>query len=118
MEAKSFPSDYVRCDSITFPFTLLTSQVQYAIESQLKFHGYHPAESIIQITPLPNEHILRTEDILRTIEKEGDSVALVLFSGVQYYTGQFFELDKIAAAGKAKVGIGYAWYTGKQHKNM
>ncbi|KAJ3057391.1 hypothetical protein HK097_007570 [Rhizophlyctis rosea] len=84
MEAKSFPSDY------------------YAIESQVKFHGYDPAKSIIQIAPRPNEHTLRTEDVLKTIEEEGDSVALVLFSGVQYYTGQFFELEKIATAGKAK----------------
>ncbi|KAJ3042958.1 hypothetical protein HDV00_006265 [Rhizophlyctis rosea] len=84
MEAKSFPSDY------------------YAVESQVKFHGYDPTKAIVQIGPRPGEHNLRTEDILKIIEEEGDTVALILFSGVQYYTGQFFELDKIAAAGKAK----------------
>ncbi|KAJ3300171.1 hypothetical protein HK104_003781 [Borealophlyctis nickersoniae] len=84
IEGKAFPSDY------------------YAVESQIRFHGYDPASALIEIHPRPNEHTLRTEDILSRIEKEGDSVALILFSGVQYYTGQFFPLHQIAAAGRAK----------------
>ncbi|KAI8917660.1 pyridoxal phosphate-dependent transferase [Powellomyces hirtus] len=84
MEAKAFPSDY------------------YAMESQTRFHGYEPDDAIIQMSPRSGEHTLRTEDILDTIEREGDKIALVIFSGVQYYTGQFFELEKIAKAGKAK----------------
>ncbi|RKO86016.1 pyridoxal phosphate-dependent transferase, partial [Blyttiomyces helicus] len=75
---------------------------QFAIESQVKFHNLDPATSIIELNPRPNEYHLRTEDILAAIEKDGDEIALVLFSGIQYYTGQFFELEKIATAAHAK----------------
>ena len=49
------------------------------------------------------ERTLRTKDILDTIEKEGDSIAVILFSGVQYYTGQLFDMAAITTAGQAKV---------------
>ncbi|MEO0006117.1 MAG: hypothetical protein RJA20_313 [Bacteroidota bacterium] len=80
MEAGAFPSD------------------QYAVESQVKFHGYSPADAIIEVSPLAGEETLRTADILETIAQHGDETALVLFSGVQYYTGQFFDLKSITEA--------------------
>jgi kynureninase len=51
-------------------------------------HGYDPKEAIIQIVPKNNEYILETREILAAIEEHGSSVALLLFSGVQYYTGK------------------------------
>ena len=76
-EAKAFPSD------------------QYAFESQARFHGFDPAEAVIEVAPREGEHVLRTDDILETIQKHGDSVAVVLFGGISYYTGQFFDLPAI-----------------------
>ena len=90
MEAGAFPSD------------------MYAIESQVKFHGYDYDEAVIEIEPREGEHILRTEDILRTIEENGEQTALVFFAGVQYYTGQFFEIEKITAAAHS-VGAIAGW---------
>jgi kynureninase len=55
--------------------------------------------------PRPGETCLRTEDILAKIEEEGDSIAVVLFSGVQYYTGQYFDIKQITDAGHAKVKV-------------
>ena len=49
------------------------------------------------------ESILRTEDILAKIEEEGESIAVICFSGVQYYTGQFFDIPTITKAGHDKV---------------
>jgi kynureninase len=57
--------------------------------------------SLIQVKPREGEETLRTEDIIDIIEKEGDSIALILFSGVQYYTGQFFQIEKITSAGRS-----------------
>lgn len=90
MEAGAFPSD------------------MYAIESQVKFHGYDYDEAVIEIEPREGEHTLRTEDILRTIEENGEQTALVFFAGVQYYTGQFFEIEKITAAAHS-VGAITGW---------
>jgi len=55
--------------------------------------------------PRQDEHTLREEDILKVIEEQGDSIALVIFSGVQYYTGQWFPMEKITRAAKAKVSV-------------
>ena len=77
MEGGAFPSD------------------QYAMESQAKFHGFAYEDAVIEVNPRPGEYALRTEDILEVIEEHGDSVALVMFSGVQYYTGQAFDMEKI-----------------------
>lgn len=79
MEGGAFPSD------------------QYAMESQVKFHGYEYDDAVIEVKPRTGEHHLRTEDILSVIEENKDSVALVMFSGVQYYTGQAFDMEKITA---------------------
>lgn len=80
MEAGAFPSD------------------QYAVESQVRWHGLTPETTIVELSPRPGEYTLRTEDILQVIEKEKDSVALVMLGGVNYYTGQLYDLEKIAAA--------------------
>ena len=79
-EAKAFPSD------------------QYAFETQAKYHGLDPAETIIEVSPRDGEHYLRTEDIISTIKKHGDTVAVVLFGGVNYYTGQLFDIKAITEA--------------------
>ncbi|XP_077791913.1 kynureninase isoform X2 [Podarcis muralis] len=84
LEAKAFPSDH------------------YAVESQLQFHGLDMESSMLMIEPQEGEETLRTEDILAVIEKEGDSIAIILFSGVQYYTGQLFDIPRITKAGQEK----------------
>lgn len=75
---------------------------QYAVESQIKLHGFDPANSLIQLTAREGETILRTEDILETIEREGDTIALVMLGGVNYYTGQAFNMKAITEAGHRK----------------
>ncbi len=75
----------------------------YAVESQIKFHGFDPKESMILIKPREGEATFRTEDILTVIEQQGDSLALILLPGVQYYTGQVFDMKQITEAGH-KVG--------------
>jgi len=75
------------------------SSDQYAFESQIKFHGLHPDKALIEISPREGEAHLRTEDIVSCINQHGNEVALVLLSGVQYYTGQFFNIKKITEAG-------------------
>ena len=97
MEGGAFPSD------------------QYVAESQVRFHGFDPKEAIVEIFPRKGEHTLSTEDILQVIENEKDSLALVLFGGVNYYTGQFFDLKKItekAHAVGAKAGFDLAHAVG------
>ena len=81
MEAGAFPSD------------------MYAMESQVKFHGYAYEDAVVEVRPRDGENTLRTEDILDIIREHGDQVALVMFSGVQYYTGQFFDLEQITKVG-------------------
>ena len=87
------------------------SSDQYVFESQLKFHGLVPENALVEITPRPGETILRTEDILSSIEEHGKELALVIFGGVQYYTGQFFNIKKIMQSGHnvgAQVGFDLA----------
>ena len=73
----------------------------YAIESQLKFHGY-AADGLIELAPRAGEATLRTEDIVEAIERDGQSIALVLLGGVNYYTGQAFDMKTITEAGHKK----------------
>ena len=82
-EAKAFPSD------------------QYAINSQVKLHGFDPEDTIIEVAPRSGEYSIRTEDILSTIGKYKDSIALVLFGGVNYYNGQVFNMPAITNAAHA-----------------
>ncbi len=79
------------------------SSDQYAFESQLKFHGISPVKGLIELKPRKGEYALRTEDILLAIKVHGEELALVIFGGVQYYTGQFFNIKKITEAAH-KVG--------------
>ena len=89
MQANEFPSDY------------------YAVEQQIKLHGLNPNKCIIEVLPRTGEVNLRTEDILEKIEKHKNELALIMFSAVNYYTGQLFELKKIAAAAnKYNITIG------------
>lgn len=89
-EQKAFPSD------------------QYAVETQVKFHGYEPEDAIIEIGPRKGEHTVRTEDILAAIEKHRDELALVFIGGVNYYSGQVFDMATITtAAHKAGAFAGF-----------
>jgi len=80
MEGGAFPSD------------------QYAVESQVKFHGFRPEEAIVELFPRAGETYLRTGDIEKAIQETGSELALVLFGGVNYYTGQAFDLAAITRA--------------------
>jgi len=84
IEANAFPSD------------------QYAVASQIAFHGFDPGTSLIELSPREGEDTLRTEDIEGLIADEGASVALVMLGGVNYYTGQAFDMQRITAAGHAQ----------------
>ena len=75
---------------------------QYAVKSQIRFHGFEVEESLIEIGPRQGEATLRTEDILQKIEEEGDQIALVMMGGLNYYTGQVYDMRRIAAAGREK----------------
>jgi len=77
MEAGAFPSD------------------QYAVETHLQARGINPDENIVEVAPRAGEHTIGTEDILQTIEQIGDELALVMFGGVNYYTGQVFDMQAL-----------------------
>ncbi len=78
IEGSAFPSDY------------------YAVEQQIRFHGLKAEDNIIELLPRKGEATLRTEDILTTLTKHKDEIALVLLGGVNYYTGQFFDIKAIS----------------------
>lgn len=89
-EAKAFPSDL------------------YALQSQIKFHGFDPKDSLIAMVPRAGEHNLRIEDILVEIEKHKNDLALVMFGGVNYYSGQVLDMKTICeAAHKANAVCGF-----------
>jgi len=79
-EAGAFPSD------------------MYMLETQVKFHGLDPDKCLVEISPRAGEHTLRTEDILKAIEAHKENLALVMMAGLQYYTGQVFDMKAITAA--------------------
>ena len=89
-EEKAFPSD------------------QYMIQSQVRFHGYDPSEAIVEIKKRAGENNFRTEDILETINEVGNECALILIGGVNYYSGQVFDMATITKAGH-KVGAKVGW---------
>lgn len=85
-------------------FKILTEQGafssdQYVFESQLKYHGIQSNDALIEMKPRVRETFIRTEDILKAIQENADQLALIIFGGVQYYTGQFFDIKKITHAG-------------------
>ena len=75
---------------------------QYAIKSQLGLHGFDPQTSLIETRPREGESCLRDEDIVELIEREGGSIALVLLGGLNYVTGQIFDMASIVKAGHKK----------------
>jgi kynureninase len=84
MESHAFPSD------------------RYAVASQIAWHGLDPAEALLALAPRPGETCLRTEDIVTRLDQEGSSIALVLLGGVNYYTGEAFDMPTITRAGQAQ----------------
>ncbi len=93
IESDAFPSD------------------RYAVQTQLEFHGFDANEGLIEWKPRKDEELLNIEDLENILEEQGDEIALLLIGGVNYYTGQYLNLKKIAELGHAKnckVGIDLA----------
>jgi kynureninase len=76
------------------------SSDQYAIESQIRLHNLRESETLLELSPRAGDTTLRTEDIVKTIHDNGPQLALVLLSGVQYYSGQRFDTKAIAQASR------------------
>ncbi|MEM6641121.1 MAG: kynureninase [Pseudomonadota bacterium] len=96
-EAKMFPSD------------------RYLLETQVRHHGFDPAHAIIEIGPRDGAAVIEEDDFIAAIEKHADELALVFFGGVHYFTGQFFDVARIAAAAHARdipVGVDLAHAVG------
>ncbi len=89
-EEKAFPSD------------------QYLFQSQVNFHGYATEDGIVEVKRRDGEHNIRLEDVLAKIDEVGDELALVLIGGVNYYTGQVFDMKTITEAGH-RVGAYVGW---------
>ena len=103
IESDAFPSD------------------RYAVESQLKFHGFNAEDGVILWKPREGEELLRIEDLETILNKQGDEIALLLIGGVNYYTGQYLDLKKLATLGHAKgclVGIDLAHGAGNIEPNL
>ncbi|MBX7108801.1 MAG: kynureninase [Chitinophagales bacterium] len=83
MEANAFPSD------------------QYAMETQVRYHGLDPDDAVIEMKPREGEFTLRTEDILQAIKDNADQLATIMFGGVNYLSGQLFDMKAITEAGHA-----------------
>ncbi|WMI68364.1 kynureninase [Mangrovimonas sp. YM274] len=81
IESDAFPSD------------------KYAVESQLRHHGYDDKEGLILWTPREGEELLRYEDLQAILDAHGDEIALIMVGGVNYYTGQYFDLKRITQMG-------------------
>ena len=93
IESDAFPSD------------------RYAVETQLQFHGFDPSESLIEWSPRDGETLLNIEDLESILKTQGNEIALLLIGGVNYYTGQYLNLKRIAELGHqkgCKVGIDLA----------
>ncbi|KAL1992243.1 hypothetical protein VTN49DRAFT_4275 [Thermomyces lanuginosus] len=91
IEGKAFPSDH------------------YAVESQIQLHNLDPSQALVLIEPEdPERPTLSTEQILRVIDENAADTALVLLSGIQYYTGQYFDIKTITAHAHSK-GILVGW---------
>lgn len=75
---------------------------RYAVESQIRFHGFDPTASLIEVGPRPGESTVRTEDLEACLRAEGSTIALVLLPGVNYYTGQVFDMEAVTRLGQAQ----------------
>ena len=75
---------------------------QYAVKSQIRFHGFDPATSLIELAPRSSESCLRDEDIESLIERQRDDIALIMLGGVNYATGQAFDVARITRLGQAR----------------
>jgi kynureninase len=103
IESDAFPSD------------------RYAVQSQLSFHGFDPEEALIEWKPKEGKELLDLEDLKSILDSQGDEVALLLIGGVNYYTGQYLDIKKIAELGHAKkcmVGIDLAHGAGNIQLNL
>lgn len=80
----------------------------YAVQTQAAWHGLDPAEAVVRLRPRAGEHTLRTEDVIGAIEREGESLALVMLGGVNYLSGQVMDFAAITAAGQ-RVGAMVGW---------
>ncbi|MGC1372381.1 MAG: kynureninase, partial [Candidatus Sulfotelmatobacter sp.] len=81
---------------------------QYAVKSQIQFHGFDPATSLVELNPRPGEFCMREEDIEQLIERGGDAIALIMLGGVNYATGQAFDIERITRVGhKAGCVVGF-----------
>ncbi len=80
----------------------------YAVKSQLKCHGYDPADALILLQPRSGEHTIRTEDVLDLLDERGHEIALFVPAGVNFLTGQFFDIATMTAAAK-KQGCVVGW---------
>lgn len=90
LEWKPFPSDH------------------YVIESQITWHGLDPEKSMVKIEPDAETFLIPTEKIIKTIDEHADETALILLPGIQYYSGQYFDIPRITAHARAK-GIVVGW---------
>jgi kynureninase len=84
--------DKILVDEPVFPSDL------YAVKSQLQLHGRHPADALLTVRPRPGEDTIRMEDVEALLERHGHEIAVVLFSGVNYFTGQWFDVRAVTAA--------------------
>ena len=103
IESDAFPSD------------------RYAVETQLKYHGHNPSESLIEWSPRKGETLLNIVDLESILHKHGHEIALLLIGGVNYYTGQYLDLKKICELGHkkgCKVGIDLAHGVGNIQPNL
>ena len=103
IESDAFPSD------------------RYAVETQLKFHGFDPSDSLIEWSPRKGETLLNIDDLESILESQGEEIALLLIGGVNYYTGQYLDLKKISKLGHekgCKVGIDLAHGVGNIQPNL
>lgn len=94
---------------------------KYAVESQIKFHGFDPKESLIELKAREGEELIRMEDIESVIQEQGEEIALIMLGNTNYYTGQFFDMKKITALGHARgcvVGFDCAHGAGNVELNL